>query len=255
MYEAVDEIESPETIEERKLPWVIDMFLFPVSASGLTFCGMVVFVPLVIKLIAVGLDSMGPLLFPVMVVMVILLLLVRVIIVAYIFWYFAECVRESGTGETRATMAFGSGDKDDVSEMMGQMLRIVCGVFVCLVPSLVYYYYLNEETVDNVFWVLLGVGVFFFPMTLLSVLMFDSIRGLNPIVIIVSIFKTFFRYIPVALAFYVLTGCVIVTIWILPKHIISGIVARSVTVYLLLVIGHILGRFYYINEERLYWDT
>jgi hypothetical protein len=94
-------------------------------------------------------------------------------------------------------------------------------------------------------------------MGLLAVSLFDSFSGLNPILIIGSIFSTFFRYFGIVLVFYIPIVFIVASLIAFPRLMLGlrGLVFRFVCGYLLLVAGHLLGRFYYRNEEKLYWDV
>jgi hypothetical protein len=111
------------------------------------------------------------------------------------------------------------------------------------------------------FHILLFLGVFFFPMTLLSVVMFDSYRGLNPLVIIRSIYRTIAPYCGIVLLLCVLWLPVV----LIRKFIVTQVVTfranlylylpRAVSIYLMLVGAHLLGRFYFRYQEKLNWDV
>jgi hypothetical protein len=168
--------------------------------------------------------------------------------------------------------------------MVLDLLRTASCVFICVGPSLTYYSITNR--LDWICRLLLGCGVFFLPMALLATVMFGSFDGLNPIIIITSIFSTFFRYCLVLSAFCVPMAIAVGLSIGLPKHTVGvfgyvlrgvgtlltfatglpmslpeytiGIISfllRGVYAYLALVAAHILGRFYYRNAEKLYWEV
>lgn len=45
-------------IEKRKLPWLIDIFLYPISVPGLTMLAIFIFIPPVLKLILIFLPGL-----------------------------------------------------------------------------------------------------------------------------------------------------------------------------------------------------
>jgi hypothetical protein len=92
-------------------------------------------------------------------------------------------------------------------------------------------------------------------MALLGVLMFDSIRGLNPLIIIPSLFSAFFQYC--GLLVFV---CAIIFLFtkareLLLTHSFLWLSLRAIEVYLLMVVAHLLGRFYFKYQEKLNWDV
>ena len=126
---------------------------------------------------------------------------------------------------------------------------------VCFVGAIVYVSF--NKRIDPVFWLLLGGGVFFLPMALLSTIMFDSLAGLNPILIIGSIFSTFGKYLGVALAFYV-PYAISVGVFTVLSPFVSPLtipIFSLIDLYLLLVAAHLLGWFFYRNEEKLNWEV
>jgi hypothetical protein len=112
----------------------------------------------------------------------------------------------------------------------------------------------------------MAFGVFLFPMGLLAVIMFDTLSALNPAIIIGSIFSAFFPYLGLIL----LLAVVIVSVrFIMPLYdlITSGgssllaigtifIYSSGVAdFYMLMVMAHLLGRFFYKYQEKLNWEV
>jgi hypothetical protein len=114
-----------------------------------------------------------------------------------------------------------------------------------------------------VFWLLLAYGAFFFPMGLLACIMFDSISGLNPILLIGSIFSTFFQYCGLVL----LISGIVLGFRAIPTiqtddaqsntvtMILLGNVFYLIMLYITFVVANLLGRFYWRYEEKLNWEV
>lgn len=170
-------------------------------------------------------------------------------------WYFGVCVQESGAGQIRAPETLTKGGGFDIVEMFYQTLRFMCCIVICFGPVVAYYLTYRQE--DRSFWLILAGGIFFFPMTLLSVVMFDSIIGLNPFLIVSSIFSTFFQYCCVAVMFCIPVGIIVAMQVFLPRDtgFMMQIILRAVYAYQLLIAGHLLGDFFKRNEEKLYWEV
>jgi hypothetical protein len=238
---------------ERKLPWFIDIFLYPTSPSGLISLIIFVLIPL---LAAIVRTLMGPLGFSIGLAGFFLNLAIGL----YLFWFFTECVRDSAEGGTRAPEAFAL---SSLGEMWSQAQHVI-GCYLILLGPVLFYRLFTERT-DAIFWILLVYGAFFFPMGLLACIMFDSIRGLSPILLIGSIFNTFFRYIglvflivAIILAFSALPGTETDDPQAqLPKisMLIVGGIFYGIAIYMALVIAHLIGRFYYQNQEKLNWEV
>jgi hypothetical protein len=284
-------VEQPDPEKVRKLPWFIDVFLYPVSVPGLMLFAIFIVVPLLIDAL---LGMLG--IFAFVSVIFVLFLGIKIIIYLYVYWRICECVRDSACGGLRVP-----GDLFDVPTSLGEMLSQVLKIAICFVifwgpfigcACYVYSvlealfwcipYFLAWPTLGKamitryiflqphgslfmehpVLFLLLSYGVFFLPMGVLAVIMFDSLRALNPILLIKSIFSVFLQYCGIVLILCVFGA--------LPVIIKREVFLRSTTgaqwevylciskiikIYLLLVTAHLLGRFYYRNEKRLYWEV
>ena len=282
---------DPEVAEHRKLPWIIDLLLYPLNVSGLVIFGIVIGIPLIINVISWCLGVLSqviPAAYLLAILFLFVALFIKFIILLYVYWFFCQCIRNSAQGNRRAPETMGS--TPGIGELFGQIFRVLVCFVVLWIPVL---YYLMIPLKPYMPWILLtwpmslyglfiadfddlmqiysffvrnevhffslvGLSVFIFPMGLLAVVMFDSLRGLNPILIVGSIFSTFFQYCVIAMVF-----CVPVVIFmgfffgifkLLPLPL-SVMIMKSVNLYLLMISGHLLGRFYYRNEERLYWEA
>ena len=123
--------------------------------------------------------------------------------------------------------------------------------------------------------------------SLLAMILFDSLRALNPWLLVRSIISTFPQYICLVVAFYglgvayyclvlraifnigVKAGAAVeeataavaanetipVPIEVAGDIFVLKIVASAGLMWLFLVLCHLLGRFFYKNEKRLYWEV
>jgi phage FluMu protein Com len=262
--------EIQEEKPTRKLPWFIDIFLYPISKAGLTTMGIIICVPLAISLFLFLLGMMM-LAFPPMLVFVVFFgiigWLIQGLITLFAYWYLCECIRDSADGGIRApeTMATTPG----IGDIFWQFMRLV-GCFIFFWAPLAGYVYLsggrwlfilagNEpaESGFSPFIVILlwAYAVFFFPMGLLSVVWFDSLEGLNPILIIGSILSTFFQYCGLILLFFAIGALSIISVTILPQLWFLRLFSNVTLLYMAMVYAHLLGRFYWKYQEKLKWDV
>ena len=246
------ESEETEPAGHRRLPWFIDIFLYPVSLSGLMHLVIFIIIPTLIAILRTSLGKAG---------MIVGLpgFIINILIFLYIGWYFTECVRDSAKGGTRAPEAFAS---MGAREMWSQMQHIV-GCYLILV-SPVFFYNLYTGKLDAVYWGLLITGSFFFPMGLLACIMFDSVSGLNPKLLIGSIFSTFFQYcglvllvIAVIFIFTQLAGMLETKATQKPSAamLILGGALFFIGLYIASVIVHLIGRFYWRYKDKLNWEV
>jgi len=250
-YQEDSESEEAESAEQRKLPWIVDIFLYPISFPGLMHLGIFTIIPLLISLV-------GRLLGPLGMAIALPGFLINIAISLYLAWYITECVRDSAKGGQRAPEAFATAG---LGEMWSQSLHIIGCYLIFLGPVLFYSAFSNKT--DIVFWLLLAYGVFFFPMGLLACVMFDSISGLNPILLIVSIFSTFFQYCGLVL----LISGIVLGYKAIPMTQTDNAQSNTVTItllgsafflillYITFVVAHLLGRFYCQYEEKLNWEV
>ena len=262
MYTGRTAIVSDKTTEapKRKLPWPVDIFLYPTNTAGLTIIGILIGVPLVISLIlkVLGRIASG---FPPLLVFVAFLwligLLINIVLCFYMLWYFCECIRDSAAGGLRApeTLAKTPG----IFEMFWQLLKVIVCLLFFFLPAGVYAYRVGRG--DLIFWALLFYGVFFFPMGLLAMIMFDSVSGLNPILLIGSIFSTLLPYCGLVLFFLAFSVFVVRVAGALygggVLQQLPGLryFSAVIGIYLFMVGSHLLGRFYWRYRERLNWEV
>jgi len=242
--------QQPEVVEKRKLPWPIDILLYPASASGLKNIGAIVTGQTLAQFLSVFCVGW----------------ILRIIIALYMFWYFCECIRDSACGGLRAPATF------DIRPSLGQMLWGYLGLlasYLLLFGPVTFYRAHTElseiETNAVIFWSLQTYGIFFFPMAILAVVMFESVMGLNPALIIRSITATFLPYCGLVVLFQGLGVMFVIGVMrLVPAGGASGsilsVLLTSILVlagflWLLLVAGHLLGRFYWRYQEKLNWKV
>jgi phage FluMu protein Com len=274
-----------EPLPERKLPWYIDIVIYPTSKAGLTILGIFIGVPLLMEAFVQALfllTGVFPPFFVFAVFFLVISLLINVVIRLYRYWYLSECIRDSSEGQIRAPETVAS------TPGLWELISIYLKIFVCIIvlSAPMYFYLLKSKEIERsfgavfgftlfFFWtmvtevgrsgitfhILLFLAVFFFPMTLLSVVMFDSYRGLNPLLILSSIYSTIAPYCGMVLLLCVLWLPVV----LIRKFIVTQVVSfqsslflylpRAVSIYLMLVGAHLLGGFYWRYQEKLNWDV
>lgn len=95
-------------------------------------------------------------------------------------------------------------------------------------------------------------------MGVLAVIMFDSINGLNPLLLLCSVANTFFQYCGLAIVFFAfLLVRVQMLLWSAQYQwgILTKILPDLVLLWLLFVVTHLIGRFYWRYEEKLNWEV
>jgi hypothetical protein len=171
------------------------------------------------------------------------------LLLLYMNWYACQCIRDSAAGQIRAaeTTAITPG----LGEIFGETFRAVACVLLCVAPAIVYR--LTGHGADAVFWTLLGVGGFFLPMALLAVTMFESTAGLNPMLVVGSVFSTLVPYCLLVPFCYSLILLFPFALYSMKVIGLPGYALLFATYYLWMILAHLLGRFYWKYEERLNW--
>jgi len=236
--------EQAEHTGRRSVPWPVDILLYPLSVAALTTLGIVIVIPLLINL-AAGL--LGPFGFFVLIPGAV----VDAVLWLYFLWYVTQCIADSARGGVRApeTVAQAPG----LWEMLVQTGRTVAAVAVALLPMMVYW--LTVRQIDTVFWSLLAWAAALCPMTLLAVTMFDSVYGLNPLILLGSVLSTLLPYLGLVLALGAMIFLIVKANQALAGNPLHRYAFSFAEYCLALVAAHLVGRFYWRCEEKLNWDV
>jgi hypothetical protein len=241
--------EDPPLADECKLPWLIDAFLYPISASGMINLAVFVIAPELISFLVFVLAS---LLAPFLqsgtsYIMRLLTLPFYIVFGCYVVYYVAHCVIDSSKGHRRAT-DLPIANIFSVRDLIEQTILLLGCVAICFCPTA--FYYLFTRRIDLWFWVLLAAGGFFFPMCFLREVMFDSFGVLNPIEIFRSILSTFLPYCGLVLFFMALGGFAGVVLLRLP---LWSLLRACIILYVAFVLAHRSGWFYWWYKDKLDW--
>ena len=244
-YNEPEEESAEETVALRRLPWFVDIFLYPISTSGLVNLAILSFLPRMLPPLG-HLDYwMHP---PPLLVAIIVLL------VGYLIYCLSDCIRHSAGGNRRAPdIELSLSILMNAGELIWLILNTFICVAVCVGPLLAYL--IITKQADIFFWLLVTYGALFLPMVLLGLVLFDSLRALNPILIIASMFNVFLPYCGLVLLFFAVCGLIAIIIVIMPQSFVISYLLSVVCIYLTMIMAHVLGRFCYKYGEKLNWDV
>jgi predicted Zn finger-like uncharacterized protein len=137
---------------------------------------------------------------------------------------------------------------DDIVVPLFQVLWT--GIF-CFAPAIVYLIFVH---IDIVFWLLIGLGILYFPMALIAVALTNSILSINPIVVLPSIIKVPVDY---------LVACILLGLLVALENFgqllvsfipLAGLLLKNLfALYFVIVEAHVLGLIYHANQEKLAW--
>lgn len=172
----------------------------------------------------------------------------------YACWYLVDCVDCSAQGRTRAPGYLS--DMIDPAEVWARFVYMATVCLVSLTP--VSLYYLTTGSTDSPFWMGLGWAAVIAPMALVGALELDSLHAIHPLFLARSIARVLPRYF--VLAALVATSLALVFVaYLAPGHRSIpfrwlAIVPAVALGYWIVILAHLIGRFYPDNEERLDWD-
>jgi hypothetical protein len=171
----------------------------------------------------------------------------RIVFGSYVVYYIVNCVIDSAKGNRRATDVTMPANVD-AGDLIEQVVLLFGCVAICFWPAAIYYV-ITKQT-DSRFWLLMSCATFFLPMSFLRGVMFDSFDALNPIRIIQSICKTFLPYCGLVLFFLVLGGFAARAV---PRLPVWGFLSAGIEIYLVFVLAHRVGWFYWWHKDKLNW--
>ena len=234
-----------ELVDERKLPWFIDIFLYPLSTPGLIHLAIFISVLPAISL----LQS----LVPVQLYMFFWLggWIIKVFIFLYMYWYIAACIRDSAAGWARAPEGLGA--IPDFEDLFWQGVNVIGCFGILFGPALLYAWIAGDAGL--VFWMLSGLAIFLYPMALLAAVMFDSPGAIGPALVFRSISDTFLSYCGLVLLFLAMGALVIAAMTASVQSQLAGYVLGAICVYLAMMTAHLTGRFYWRNRKKLSWQV
>lgn len=237
------EPEETELEEQRRFPWFIDIFLYPFSVSGLRHLVLFIGLPLLVFLFGMITPIQFSHLFN------FVAFIVSITIFLYMYWYLAECIRDSADGWVRAPEGLGS--LPDFADLIMQAVNIIGCLLFFLLPAGIYIIFVRE--VNLVAWLLIIPALFFYPIGLLSVVLYDSVSGIRPGILIRSVYSTFCSYVGLVLLFVMMFYFVLVYIET-RVGLLWKIVFRSFIIYFAFILAHLTGRYYLKNKDKLKWD-
>lgn len=236
---------------KRKTHSIFRALLFPANLTGLAH--IAIFTVCFLSLTWVRFVSLGYVCYAVG--------FINLLVTIEMICYFYHCVRESADGASSApdSLLMDGPDMTGVSATLGglnlldiQYMTMILPFLICFLPAMLYPYF--TDRVDGIFWVLLAAGTFYFPMFFLAVILFDSSSGYNPLIHVISIIKTFFSYCVLVFQCAVVIVLICLSaIFLSRNHTMAGLLTLPITLYITMVYLHLMGRYFYKNEEKLCW--
>lgn len=172
----------------------------------------------------------------------------------YACWYLVDCVDSSSQGRTRAPGYLH--DMIDPGEVRARLVYVGTVCLVSLTP--VSLYYLIAGSADGPFWMGIGWAAVIAPIALVGTLELDSLHAFHPLFLARSIARVLLRYL--VLTVLVAGSMALVVLMCLdrghhpaPFRWFETLPALALS-YWIVILTHLIGRFYPDNKERLNWD-
>ena len=238
---------------ERKYPFVVDIFLYPFSKSGLIMLAIFVGIPVILRLMVLLFTAITIVFVPFLVFLgfvKIAGIIIGAVLWIYIFWYYGQCVADSAVGGVRAPSIVAA---PTLGEMFFNFLRIALTSVMFLVPAAIWFEVAGR--LDYIFWMIAGVGILILPMAVLAWVMFDSMTALNPILLAGSIASTFLPYLGVYLLIFLSGYLLVLSVIALSAMPLVRVFIQGICTLWLMITGHLVGRFFYKYQDRLNWDV
>ncbi len=175
-----------------------------------------------------------------------------VLLYLFIAWcaalYFGHCVFDSSRGGTRAP-ALWSGYVYTGGDLPSMML--VGAVAFCL--GFTALYGAMTRDLGLYFWILIVAGAFFLPMLLLACTLFGGREALNPALIVTSIAAALPAYLGLIARLVLLAAPAGFVHWDSWWLGLPRVFPYATDLYVLWIAGHLLGRFYLRQKDKLGW--
>jgi hypothetical protein len=177
--------------------------------------------------------------------------LISVFVGGYLCAYIMKIINSSANGDDEAP---DWPDFRNMQDILVPIFEVVGTGILCFAPAIIYGF-LYHSLSDPVLWVLVGLGILYYPMSLIAVSLFNSVNGLNPAIVITSIMRVPFEYLIACLMFVlvVVVSAYVQGLFDIPVPFIGSFIGEFFALYFIMVQMRILGIMYYSNQKRLNW--
>ncbi len=225
--------------ESRVIPFFLDVLRYPLTKSGIP-----ILIVGVILLLASNFASILPLIG----------LFALLFIFAYLSGLYFELIHLSATGQDEIYCF------PDLSDMIEDIVRPgfqVLGVFLISFAPLIAFAIWGDEASLYYGEIELGLtawAAFYFPMAMLATVLFGTIRGALPHVVLPAIFRSGPLYLVAIILTFGLACAQLFVPEVLSSSIwIGSIVTALVSMFTLMASARTLGLLYLRREEELAW--
>lgn len=178
------------------------------------------------------------------------IIIARLLLTGYIIASVQALIEYSAQGDNRP---FTWPELHDLwSDIIRPVILFVGTCAVCFAPAVVAQFYLEAAALP-----LLVLGAIYLPMGMLAVALFDSFSALNPLLILLSIFKVPLQYLVVCVVLGLAIAAEIGIDYVLEEWVTTPFLivlfSSPIAFYFITVETRILGLLYNTNKSRLDW--
>ncbi|MBN1917566.1 MAG: hypothetical protein JW889_06625 [Verrucomicrobia bacterium] len=170
----------------------------------------------------------------------------------YGFLLFLNVIQKTALGEAETPT---TPEVSGFGEAFVALARMFVVLLVWTAPAMIAYH-AAEGQITPLFWMAAGIGGAFLPMSLLAVAVFESLRGINPVPLFLSMVRVPAQYAACCLFFFLVIGArhVICSLDSITELGFAGTLIRNlVMVYSLFVLGRLVGGLHAANSLRFGW--
>ena len=230
------------TVVERKpfLPQIPGAFLYPLQGDGpFLLVGGAVFFG-VMGLIAAFTFIWG--------------LVLRFVLTGYLIVYAREILRNSADGDDRMPPW---PDLERASEYLTPVLEFVGAGIVSFAPAIALRFFPNTPGYEPLLWTAVILGCIYYPIAVTGVTMFDSMGGVDPRLVIPSIFRIPLQSLLVSAVLAASFGLIVLIQWLIGNvlriPILPALIGGILQIYFMAVAMRLCGLLYHAEEKKLAW--
>lgn len=180
-------------------------------------------------------------------------LIASILFSGYFCAIFYQIIQSSATGGKEAPEF--PETSNIIEDMVSPMLQVLAVLIVSFGPYLVYAIFIVADIPDSLFsMVLLGIGIIYFPMAMLALVILGHMGAISPHIVIPSILRGGWIYWIGIFLFCLLYIVEMFIANIMQGNMIAGtIVMAIITSYTLMTNARILGVIYRERQDELNW--
>jgi hypothetical protein len=172
----------------------------------------------------------------------------------YLFSFLQSIITTSAMGEDEMP---GWPEYDGWGGVLGPFFQLLVIFLVCQGPAFFYARFASDPQ-EWLTTTLKIAGLLYWPMALLAVTMYDSLMALNPMLIVLSIFRVPLQYAATCLVLGLLfLGSHQASVWLdenVRTPFVPTIVGEFLGLYTMTVIMRVAGLLFYTTKHRLGWS-